>query len=46
MKKHLKPVSVRKRKRAHGFLRRMQTRGGCKTLNRRRKKGRWQIIPS
>jgi len=46
MKKHLRPISRLKRKRAHGFLRRMSTRGGQKTLNRRRQKGRWQLIPA
>ncbi|PIQ84818.1 MAG: 50S ribosomal protein L34 [Candidatus Omnitrophica bacterium CG11_big_fil_rev_8_21_14_0_20_63_9] len=46
MKKHLRPVSNRKRARTHGFLKRMRSRGGQKTLGRRRKKGRWQIIPS
>ncbi|MBI3088265.1 MAG: 50S ribosomal protein L34 [Candidatus Omnitrophica bacterium] len=45
MKKHLRPVSRLKRKRTHGFLRRMSTRGGRKTLNRRRRQGRQQLIP-
>ncbi|MBI2884601.1 MAG: 50S ribosomal protein L34 [Candidatus Omnitrophica bacterium] len=46
MKKHLRPKSNIKRKRTHGFLQRMETRGGRNTLNRRRQKGRWQLIPS
>lgn len=45
MKKHLRPISNRKRKRSHGFLKRMRTRSGQKTLNRRRQKGRWKLIP-
>jgi len=45
MKKHLRNVSNRKRKRTHGFLQRMRTRGGQKTLRRRRQKGRWQLVP-
>ena len=45
MKKHLRPISLRKRRSTHGFLVRMRTRGGQKTLNRRRQKGRWQLIP-
>ncbi|MCX5782874.1 MAG: 50S ribosomal protein L34 [Elusimicrobia bacterium] len=36
-----------KRKRAKhiGFRARMKTAGGRKTLSRRRKKGRWSLIP-
>ncbi|MBI3319619.1 MAG: 50S ribosomal protein L34, partial [Candidatus Omnitrophica bacterium] len=36
MKKHLRPISIRRRKRTHGFLRRMRTSGGQQVLQRRR----------
>ncbi|MBI4995234.1 50S ribosomal protein L34 [Candidatus Peregrinibacteria bacterium] len=39
----LTKLKQRKRKRRHGFLIRMRTKGGRKTLNRRRRKGRWKI---
>jgi len=32
-----------KRKRTHGFLQRMKTKGGRKVLENRRRKGRWRV---
>lgn len=36
--------SNKKRNRKHGFLKRMQSKGGRKTINQRRKKGRKHIV--
>jgi len=33
----------RKRKKTHGFLKRKATKGGRRTISRRRKKGRWEL---
>jgi large subunit ribosomal protein L34 len=46
MKKHLTNKSNIRRTRRHGFLKRMATRGGRRTISRRREKGRWQLIPA
>jgi len=45
MKKHLRPTSLLKRRRVHGFRQRMSTATGRRVLQRRRRKGRWQLIP-
>jgi len=42
VKRTYQPKKV-KRKRTHGFLERMSSRGGVKTLKRRREKGRKRI---
>jgi len=34
---------TKKRKRTHGFKKRTRTKGGRKTLSRRRGKGRWSL---
>ncbi|MDL2260331.1 50S ribosomal protein L34 [Deltaproteobacteria bacterium OttesenSCG-928-K17] len=44
MKMTFQPHTLR-RKRTHGFLARMKSRGGQAVLNRRRAKGRKRLVP-
>ena len=45
MKKTLRPKSNLKRKRKHGFRKRMSTRGGKDIIKNRRRKGRKILTP-
>lgn len=38
--------SIKKRRRKHGFLKRMSTKDGRKIINARRKSGRKRLAPS
>jgi large subunit ribosomal protein L34 len=38
--------SIKKRRRKHGFLKRMSTKDGRKIINARRRAGRKQLAPS
>lgn len=38
--------SIKKRRRKHGFLKRMATKDGRKIINRRRSSGRKRLAPS